>query len=620
MKKLSSLALALLSCAVQHAAAVPLAAPASAAPPAAHRPAPAKADGAALLRHITALASDEFEGRAPATRGEAVTIAYLQDEFKKMGLQPGNPDGSYLQKVPLVYMQPSPTLYYMAGGKATVLSFPADYVAWTPRTERKVSVAHSELVFVGYGVQAPEFRWDDYKGVDLRGKTLVMLINDPPLPDPKRRGRLDPAQFGGAATSYYGHWRYKFAMAARLGAAGALIVHETRQAGTTYDMVRNSWGRGSYGIRSGKANEQAGGNRADTAPDKPGDKGAAKAGDKAGDQAGARLADKTGDSKSGEAAVPDPAFPAVAGWLQQDRARELLRAAGQDFDALKKAALSRDFRPVALGADASMTVANAWNELPSHNVVAKIEGSDPALKDEVVVYSAHWDHFGLDETLPGPRTRQIFHGAQDNAAGVAALLEVARAYRALPHPPRRSILFLLTTGEERGLLGAQYYARHPLYPAAKTVLGINLDGLNLWGKTRDVELTGYGKSSADDLVAAVAKWQGRVVRPEPNPELGAFYRGDQFEFARMGVPVVHTRGGRDFIGKPAGYAAATLDAYTAHDYHKVSDVVQPGWDLAGAVQDIELLFQVGLRAAQDPVPPHWKPNAEFHALRAPAAR
>jgi Zn-dependent M28 family amino/carboxypeptidase len=560
MKKMSRLALALL-----------YGSAAAAAVPPARAPAPHKFDSASLLRHITALASDEFEGRAPASKGETVTLAYLQDELKKIGLAPGNPDGSYLQKVPLVYVQPTPSLVYTAAGKPTTLAFPADYVAWSPRTERKVGVANSELVFVGYGVQAPEFKWDDYKGVDLRGKTLVMLINDPPLPDPKRPARLDKAQFGGAAMSYYGRWSYKYETAARLGAAGALIVHEARAAGYPYEVVRNSWGRGSYGLKSGK----------------------------------------------GETA---PGYPAVAGWLQLDRARELFRAAGQDFDALKKAAMSRDFKPVPLGASASAAVSSAWIELPSHNVVARIEGSDPKLKDEVVIYSAHWDHFGVDETLPGPRSKQIFHGAQDNASGVAALLELARAYRALPQAPRRSVLFLLTTGEERGLLGAQYYARHPLYPLAKTVLNINLDGLNLWGRTRDIELTGYGKSTADDLVAAVARRQGRVVRPEGNPELGGFYRGDQLEFAKMGVPVVYTHGGRDFIGKPAGYAAATLDAYTAHDYHKVTDVVQPHWDLSGALQDIELLFQVGLRAAQDAVAPQWKAGAEFKSLRDPAPK
>jgi Zn-dependent M28 family amino/carboxypeptidase len=551
MKKLTCLAL--LSGAAAFAGATP--------PATSH-----KISSANLLRHITALSSDEFEGRAPGGKGETATITYLQDEFKKLGLEPGNPDGSYLQSVPLVYVQSSPTLYYTANGNPTPLSFPDDYVAWSPRLEHIVGGEHSELVFVGYGVQAPEFKWDDYKGVDLRGKTLVMLINDPPVPDPKRKSRLDPAVFGGAATSYYGRWTYKYEMAANVGAAGALIVHETRPAGYPYEVVRNSWGKGNYALKA------------------------------------------TADDAS--------AYPALPGWLQLDRAKELFRAAGQDFDALKKAAASRDFKPVPLGVTVNLNVANAWNELASNNVVAKIEGSDPVLKDEVVIYSAHWDHFGVDDSLPGPRSKQIFHGAVDNASGVAALLEMAQAYKALPadQAPKRSILFVLTTGEERGLLGARYYTRNPLYPLAKTVLDINVDRLNLWGRTRDVELVGYGKSTTDELVARAARRQGRTVRGEASPELGDFYRSDQFEFARAGVPVVYTHGGRDFIDKPAGYAAR-LNNYTVQDYHKVSDVVQPTWDLRGAVQDIELLFRVGYRAAQDKVIPQWRAGAEFKAVR-----
>ncbi|SFV13559.1 M20/M25/M40 family metallo-hydrolase [Pseudoduganella namucuonensis] len=532
--------------------------------------APHQIDGANVLKHITALASDEFEGRAPGTRGETLTIAYLQDEFRKLGLLPGNPDGTFLQTVPLLHLQSVPAVGYTVAGKATPLAFPDDVVAWSMRADKRVAVANSELVFVGYGVAAPEFKWDDYKGVDLRGKTLVMLINDPPLPDPKRRGQLDAAAFGGAAMTWYGRWAYKFDIAARLGAAGALIVHETKPAGYPWDVVRNSWARSNYGVK----------HKGDT-----------------------------------------PGYPAVNGWLRLESAKALFKAGGHDFDALKKAALSRDFKPVPLGALANITVANGWNETASHNVVAKIEGSDPGLKDEYVVYTAHWDHFGIDESLPGPRGRQIFHGAVDNASGVAALLEIARAYKALPKAPRRSVLFLLTTAEERGLLGAQYYVRHPLYPLAKTVLNINVDGLNLWGRTRDVELAGHGKSTADALVEAAAKRQGRVARPEGNPEAGAFYRSDQFEFARAGVPVVYMLAGRDYIGKPQGYGAGRQDQYTAQHYHTVNDVVQPGWDMAGAAQDIALLYQAGYQAAQDAAAPRWLPGAEFKGVReAPPAK
>ncbi|MBJ7309747.1 M28 family peptidase [Rugamonas sp. CCM 8940] len=521
----------------------------------------------ALLKHIKTLASDEFEGRAPASNGETITLSYLQGQFKQLGLEPGNPDGSYLQKVPMLGISSHPSLKYTAplpGSVSVPLQFPEDYVAWTARTEKSINVSDSELVFVGYGVNAPEFHWDDYKGVDLKGKTLLMLINDPPVADPKHPGQLDPNVFGGKAMSYYGRWTYKFEMAAKLGAAAALIVHETKPAAYPFEVVRNSWGRENFAIRCKGVN---------------------------------------------------PAFPPLPGWLQLERARELAKAGGHDFDALKQAALSRDFKPVPLGVRINMSAQNVWREVGSHNLVAKISGSDPAVKDEVVIYSAHWDHFGIDESLPGPRTQQIFHGAKDNASGVAALLEVARAYKALPTPPRRTILFLLTTGEERGLLGAQYYASYPLYPLAKTLLDINVDGLNLWGRTRDVELSGMGKSSADEVVAEVARGQGRLARPDSNSAFGSFYRADQFEFAKVGVPVVYVRGGTDFIGKRPGYAQQKLLNYTAHDYHTVNDVVQPDWDLGGAVQDVALLFQVGYQVAQGKEYPHWKSGAEFKAVR-----
>ncbi|MBY0238309.1 MAG: M28 family peptidase [Burkholderiaceae bacterium] len=531
-----------------------------------------KIDGAALLRHVQALASDEFEGRAPGSRGETVTLNYLQDVFRKSGITPGMPDGGYLQNVPMLYMRSTPTLSYAAlGGKSVNLASPDDVVAWSMRTEHKVSVAHSELVFVGYGVTAPEFQWDDYKGADVKGKTLVMLINDPPLPDPKRKNRLDSAMFGGPAVTYYGRWMYKFAMAARLGAAGALIVHETKPAGYPFEVVRNSFGRGHYGIKV------------------------------------------KGDT---------PGLPPVSGWLKLESARDLFKAGGHDFDALKKAALSRDFKPVPLGVTAHSAVANVWSEMASHNVVGRIDGTDPKLKDEVVVYTAHWDHFGIDDSLPGPRSRQIFHGALDNASGVAALLEIARAYQALPpaQAPKRTVLFVLTTGEERGLLGAQWYTRHPLAPLAKTVLAINLDGMNVWGKTRDVILAGHGKSTADELVIAAAKAQGRVVKPEAHAESGLYYRGDQLAFARAGVPVILTQGGMTYLGKPPGQAGK-LAQYTARDYHTVNDVVQPDWDMAGAAQDAELLFLAGYRAAQDATAPQWKAGAEFKAVReAPAGK
>jgi len=511
-------------------------------------PQPPVISGAALLEQITALASDELEGRAPGTHGETLTIDYLQQQFKKLGLEPGNPDGTYLQAVPLVGVSSHPALSYSKDGKATSLKFGEDYVSWTAQALPTVDVSNSELVFVGYGVQAPQFQWDDYKGADLKGKTLVMLINDPPVPDPKHARQLDPRVFGGSAMTWYGHWQYKFAMAAQMGAAAALLVHETQPAGYPWDVVVSSWGRENFALKSSK---------------------------------------------------PAPDLPSVPGWLRGARAQELFKAAGLDFDALKQQAATRAFKPVPLGIKLNVTTLNAVRELSSHNVVGKISGSDPQLKNEVVIYSAHWDHFGIDETLPGPRTQQIFHGALDNASGVAALLQIARAYKALPAAPKRTIVFVLTTAEERGMLGAQYYARHPLYPLDKTLLDINVDGLNMWGRARTVALSGVGRSTADALVMAAAAKQGRKVN---SAEPGSYYRGDQIEFAKAGVPTIYLRN--------SGHKDQQL-RYMTQQFHTVNDTVQPGWDTSGAVEDIELLFQAGYAAAQGKDAPKWKDGAEF---------
>ena len=517
-------------------------------------------DGASWLEHVTTLSSDEFEGRAPGTAGETLTIEYLQQQFKKLGLEPGNPDGTYLQRVPTVGISSHPTMSYSKDGRSTQLAFGDDYVAWSARAERQIDLVDSELVFVGYGVQAPQYRWDDYKGADLKGKTLLMLINDPPLADPKRPHQLDPAAFGGAAMTYYGRWAYKFETAARLGAAGALIVHEAKPAAYPYETVRNSWSRENFAI-----------------------------------------ADK----------APDPDYPAVPGWLQNDRARELVKAGGYDFDQLKQQALSREFKPVPLGVTLTVNELNAWREIGSHNVVGKIAGADPLLKDEVVVYSAHWDHFGIDDTLAGPRTQQIFHGARDNASGVAALLEIAKAYKALPQAPKRTIVFLATTGQERGQLGAKYYARNPLYPLDKTLAAITLQRMNVWGRTRTVELRGMGQSTADEVVAKVARGQGRVVRADRNGESGNFYRGDQLEFARAGVPVVHLGESIDYVGKPPAFGREKQLRYAAQHYHTVNDIVDPKWDTRGTVEDIALLFLTGYHIAQGKDAPQWHPSAEF---------
>jgi len=542
-----------------------LVASATLAPPTiADDPASAQAGlrGEAVLDHIKVLASDAFEGRGPGTPGEDKTVAYLTDQFRAIGLKPGNPDGRFVQDVPLVGFQALATSGSIRLKDATIELKGADaWMAVSRRFVPETRIGDSEVVFVGYGVVAPEFGWDDYKGVDVRGKTIVMLVNDPAVPDPKDPAQLDPSMFGGKAMTYYGRWTYKYEIAAEKGAAAALLVHESGPAGYPYSVVVGSWGRENFDL---------------PAPD---------------DNAG----------RAG-----------VEAWLALDTAKALCKAAGRDFDALKESARSKDFRPVPLGARADFLVKNQVRRVDSRNVVARLEGSDPARKHEHVVYTAHWDHLGRDPALAGD---QIYNGAADNASGTAALLEIARGFTRLKTPPRRSILFLAVTAEEKGLLGAKHYAAKPLYPLETTLADINMDVINLWGRTRDIVSVGLGNTTLDDLLADVAQGQGRTVGGDPEPEKGTFYRSDHFEFAKQGVPALNAKAGIDYIGKAPGYGKARRDEYTQEDYHKVTDEVKPDWDLSGAEQDMRLLMDVGHRVAQGDRYPEWKPGTEFQARR-----
>jgi Zn-dependent M28 family amino/carboxypeptidase len=514
-----------------------------------------------LLRHIQVLSSDTYEGRAPGSAGERYTVEYLIEQFKDMHMKPGNPDGTYVQQVPLVGFRTKATGSIEVGGQTIDLKFPDDWVAVSRRFTPEEKVNDSEVVFVGYGVVAPEYGWDDYKGVDVRGKTIVMLVNDPAVPDPANPEQLDPNAFKGTAMTYYGRWTYKYEIASEKGAAAALIVHETEPAGYPYQVVVGSWGRENFDIPSADRNAHR---------------------------------------------------PAVEAWITLDKAKQLFKAAGKDFDELKHAAVRKDFRPVPLGARARFEVRNTTREIQSQNVLARLEGSDPKLKDEYVVYTAHWDHLGRDETLAGD---QIYNGAADNASGVASLLEIAQGFSRLNPPPRRSILFLSVTAEEKGLLGAKYYASHPLYPLERTLANINMDGINLWGRTTDIVAIGLGNSTLDDLLTAAAAARGRVVTPDSEPEKGFFYRSDHFEFAKQGVPALDPDSGMKFVGKPADYGKRKRDEYTQNDYHKPSDEVKPDWDLSGAVEDLQLLLEVGYRVAQGTSYPEWKPGTEFRAKR-----
>jgi Zn-dependent M28 family amino/carboxypeptidase len=517
-------------------------------------------DGPEILRHIQVLASDAYEGRGPGTPGEEKTVAYLVEQFKTVGLAPGNPDGTYVQDVPLVGFKTKATGSIRTKAKSFELDFPKDWVAVSRRTVPEVEVKDSELVFVGYGVVAPEYGWDDYKGLDVRGKTLVMLINDPAVPDPNDPARLDEGSFKGRAMTYYGRWTYKYEIATEKGAAAAIIVHETGPAGYPYEVVAGSWGRENFEIPAADQNRGR---------------------------------------------------PAIEAWMALDTAKAVLAATGQDFDALKRAAVRKDFQPVPLSAKADFRAHNTLREIRSKNVVGKLQGTDPKLRDEYVVYTAHWDHLGKDETLKGD---QIFNGAADNASGVAALLEIARASYELPRC-RRSFLFLAVTAEEKGLLGAKFYATHPLYPLEKTVADINMDVMNLWGRTEDVTSVGYGNSTLDDVLTTLARARGRTVGPDAEPEKGMFYRSDHFEFAKLGVPALDPKAGTLYRGKPADYGIAKRAEYTAKDYHKPSDEVKDDWDLSGAAEDAQLLLDVGRQVANTEAFPEWKPGTEFRARR-----
>lgn len=530
--------------------------------PASAKSAEAAIDPAGLLEHIKVLSSDRFEGRAPGTIGETLSVNYITDQFKKLGLQPGNPNGTYTQEVPLAGLLGKATASFNVNGKEMPLQSPDQFVAFTEQIEPKISVKNSDIVFVGYGIVAPEYGWDDFKGMDLKGKTLVFLINDPPIPDPTHPGKLDNKMFKGKAMTYYGRWTYKYEIAAKKGAAAAVIVHETLPAAYPWSVVENSNAKENFVIDSPDKNHET---------------------------------------------VP------IRSWITHETAQKLFAAAGKSYEELKKEALSKDFKPVVLNGTADFTLENKIREFKSHNVIARLEGSDPQKKNEYVLYSAHWDHLGRNPKLKGD---QIYNGALDNASGVASLLEIAQAFTKLPQPPARSILFMATTAEEAGLLGAKYYAEHPLYPLDKTLADINIDIVNPWGKTRDVEDITYGMSTLDQLLAKAAQRQERVVIPNSEPEKGSFFRADQFELSKKGVPSLYLGSKpKDFIGKPAGYGQQVSDEYTLHHYHQVSDEVNPQWDLSGAVEDDQLLFEVGNEVANGEQYPIWMPGSEFKDAR-----
>jgi Zn-dependent M28 family amino/carboxypeptidase len=506
-----------------------------------------------VLKDIVKLSSNEFEGRQPGSKGEKLTTDYLVEELRNWQLEPGNPDGTWTQKVSLVGLTPKPQGGFVVKKGATTREFNInnDVVVMSKHVMDEVKLENSELVFAGYGVQAPEYQWDDFKGMDVKGKTIIVLVNDPPV---------DDTMFGGKAMTYYGRWTYKYEKAAELGAAGVLIVHETVPAGYGFNVVQNN------------SNE--------------------------------RFNLSTPDKNMGRSAIE--------AWISLDAATALLKMAGLDYQKLKAQAATREFKPVALGMTASVALKQTMRTVESANVVALLPGSDPTLKDEYVIYTAHWDHLGVGTRVGGD---SIYNGALDNASGCAQVLEIARLLIGMKAPPKRSILFLFVTAEEQGLLGSQYYADFPLYPLNKTVAVINVDGINQWGRTKDLTVVGLGASDLDDYARAAAAEQGRVLTPDAEPEKGFYYRSDHFNFAKKGVPAFDPDSGTDFIGKPAGYGKQKRDEYTANDYHAPSDVVKQDWDLAGAAEDGKLFLVMGYRIANAEKMPEWKAGNEFKAVR-----
>ncbi|HWP36142.1 MAG TPA: M28 family metallopeptidase [Gemmatimonadales bacterium] len=507
-----------------------------------------------LVSHIQVLASDSFEGRGPASPGEQKTIAYLRSEFEKLGLRPGNA-GEWFQAVPLVAITAdrNMTLSVTGPGGTRSYRYGNDFIAFTRRVVPRSELTNSELVFAGYGVVAPEYGWNDYEGLDVRGKTVIVLVNDPGF------ATGDTTLFRGRTMTYYGRWTYKYEEAARQGAAGVLIVHETEPAAYPWEVVTGSWGGEQFGLVAKDSNRSR---------------------------------------------------AAIEGWLTVETAHAVFRQAGRDYDSLKTLAMQRGFRPVPLGLRASVTVRNRIRTSTSNNVLALLPGA--ARPDEYVIYMAHWDHLGRDTSLAGD---EIYNGALDNASGTAGLLALAKAFASLDPPPGRSIVFLAVTAEEQGLIGSAHYAQNPVYPHDRTAAVINMDGLNHIGPMRDITVIGYGNSELDDYLAQAARTQNRVLKPDAEPEKGFYYRSDHFNFAKAGVPALYTDAGVDHVERGEAYAREQRDEYTAKRYHKPADEYDPSWDLRGAIDDLRLLFLVGYRIANESTFPNWRPGTEFRAIR-----
>ena len=507
---------------------------------------------ASLQKHVETLASNDFQGRKPFTEGETKTVNYLIDQFKAYGLEPGNGD-SYTQDVPMVELTASPSevMTVEGNGQTVELKVLDEFVAYTEKVVESTSIDASELVFAGYGVVAPEYDWNDYEGLDVKGKTVVVLVNDPGF------ASGDSTFFKGETMTYYGRWTYKYEEAARQGAAGCLIIHETVPAGYGWSVVRNSWsGASLYLDQSGGAYQ-----------------------------------------------------PEILGWITRNAAIKIFEASNVDMKNFAARSRSRDFKAVSLGMNASVSVTNKIKRDQSKNVVAKITGSENP--DEYIIYSAHWDHLGIGPEIEGD---SIYNGAHDNASGTATLLGIAEAMGKMDKP-KRSVVFLAVTAEEQGLLGSKHYGENPIYPPAQTVANINMDGITTFGPMKDLTVVGYGQSELEDIAEEVAKKQGRYIIPDPDPGKGYFFRSDHFQFAKVGIPALYASGSYEHMTEGVSYIDSLNRIYLTSQYHRPQDEFSDSWVYDGMALDGALLMEVGLNVANSDTWPKWKEGSEFKAIR-----
>ena len=508
--------------------------------------------------HLKFLASDLLEGRAPATRGDTLAQKYIVSQLQLIGLEPGGENGTYYQHFPILGTTADPAMDFMArcGTKEEHFKFRDEFVGFSDAQKENVEIAGGEVVFVGFGIVAPEQKWDDYKGVDVKGKVLLMMNDEPPSTDPKF--------FGGKARTYYGRWTYKYEIAARKGAIGAIIIHTNESAGYPFQVIQTSWSGENFSIPQ-----------------------------------------------------PKTEFMELSSWLSESASKRLVGMAGKDLAALMKSAKSRNFKPLKLGITVSVHIHNTLRKLSTANLAGLLRGSDPVLSNELVVFTAHFDHLGIVKPVNGD---SIDNGALDNASGVSMVLTLADGFSHLSQRPRRSMLFLLVGGEEAGTLGSEYYAAHPTFSPGKIAADINIDGVNMFGETRDLSMIGKGRSTIDAAVSAAAKIAGFTVKPDQFPEQGSFYRSDQFSFAAIGVPTAYFDTGIDFVNRPAGWGKQMAEDYNERDYHQPSDEIRNDWTYEGTMQQARFYFHLAFLVAGNSAMPRWTKGDEFERVRMKALK